>query len=318
MDETTPEISGGPLGDQPQALRWRRVHEVCGSARAAFAMVQAAHLQGPLLWIQPEAAVERPDPFGLARFIDPARVILTLTPREEDVFWAMEEALRSGAAPLVVAEAAARGPHAMADLTRSRRLQLAAEAGGALGVMLTSAASAARNSNAAETRWLAEPASGRQAGEDDAALKPVWRWRLLKNKRGGLGAWRVRWLKSEPWNALQSRPEPGVGPLKSARRGRGAQGAAEQTSAPGLSASHAASRDAFSNAGLQEAVQEAVQEARPQPVGMAARDGAREIGAGEIEVGDVGECWEPWRVGEQPSHLVVVAAEGRGRECVAA
>ena len=83
---------------------------------------------GTVLWIAPD-----PDawPPGLARFgLSPAQLVLVRAPREQDGLWAMEETLRCpavGAALLVTREL---------DLTAARRLQLAAEAGGVLGLLL--------------------------------------------------------------------------------------------------------------------------------------------------------------------------------------
>ena len=255
-----PLFAGGP-----PALADGRAHEVCGAAADAFAAFQAGLRGGPLIWILPPprsgwpaAGLERPDPYGLARFLDPGRLILVETRADEQVFWAMEEALRSAAAPCVIARTPARGPLAAADLTRGRRLQLAAEASGALGLLLLGGAaeeSAAPRSSAAETRWRAEPllsravspnlspvlqpcepppasasfasssfasssfasshpasspfagspppasvaASisertvwGRESWERPVWEAPSWEWRLLKNKRGPLGRWRLR------------------------------------------------------------------------------------------------------------------------------
>lgn len=194
---------------EPPALAPRRVHEVCGAAAAGFAAAQAGLRCGPLLWIlapdgEGRPARERPDAYGLTRFFDPGRLILVEPRRDQEVYWAMEEALRAGAASLVIAETPARGPLSAADLTRSRRLQLAAEAGGATGLLITRLR-AAENSNAAETRWRAEPAPCWGQSADmccdlpsasacASEPPPLWDWRLLKNKRGPLGRWRVRWL----------------------------------------------------------------------------------------------------------------------------
>lgn len=176
------------LGPAP-ALRSGRVHEVTGAAARAFAAAQAGLRAGPIVWITgpTRKGAARLDPYGAAAFFDPARLLLVEAKAPDDVFWAMEEALRSGAAPFVVAE-----PFQGADLTRSRRLQLAAEAGGSTG--LSTPPDDTLVANATETRWRAEPASD----FDDVEIlaggeRPVWRWELLKNKRGPLGDWRVGW-----------------------------------------------------------------------------------------------------------------------------
>jgi protein ImuA len=175
------DLDAPERGEGPPPLRPGRLHEVAGPAAPAFAALQAGLRRGPVIWVLPPRPAERPDGFGLAAFFDPARLILVEALQPLDVYWAMEEALRSGAAPLVVAE-----PTAPPGLTQSRRLQLAAEAGGGVGLLrLPESALAAHD--AAETRWRA---SGRAA---DPAGAPRWRWECRKNKRGPLGAWTLGW-----------------------------------------------------------------------------------------------------------------------------
>ena len=89
----------------------------------------------------------------------------------------MEEALRSAATPLVVAEL----PQAP-DLTASRRLQLAAGTGGGRGLCLIPEGRLCNN--AAETRWMCMPMPGLGSGGQH--------WEALKNKRGRLVTWRAR------------------------------------------------------------------------------------------------------------------------------
>jgi protein ImuA len=101
-----------------------RVHEVCGPARATLAAMILGESQGPVIWIGPGWLPERIYPAGLAELADPGRIIFARARRPEDLLWAMEEALRSGAAPLVLADLPA--PPA---LTPVRRLHLAAETG---------------------------------------------------------------------------------------------------------------------------------------------------------------------------------------------
>ena len=91
----------------------------------------------------------------------------------------MEEGLRSGACPLVIAETARP-----ADLTQSRRLQLAAEAGPATGLCLFSGSP---STNASESRWRCTPLPGGHA-----------EWSCLKDKRGRTGSWELRIAPAPP------------------------------------------------------------------------------------------------------------------------
>lgn len=162
----------------PDLVAPARVHEVTGDGRLTFALALAGGLAGPVLWVQDARGRDGLYAPGLAAFLDPARIVLARPTGPLPVLQATEEALRSGAVPLVVAELA-EAP----DLTASRRLQLAAGTGGGRGLCLVP--SGRLRTNAAETRWRAEPAPG----ADDARQ----RWEIMKNKRGRMGTWEVRW-----------------------------------------------------------------------------------------------------------------------------
>jgi protein ImuA len=134
------------------ALARGRVHEICGPARRSMAAFVMGRTEGPVLWLMPGWQAERPNPPGLAALADPGRMILALPRRPEDILWGMEEALRSGVVPLVIAEVPTPP-----GLTPMRRLQLATQAGvgqagggQALGLVLTPADGGAAG---AETRW---------------------------------------------------------------------------------------------------------------------------------------------------------------------
>lgn len=132
-----------------------RVHEICGPARVTLAALILGESQGPVIWISPGWLAERIYPAGLAELADPGRIIFARARRPEDLLWSMEEALRSGAAPIVLADLTA--PPA---LTPVRRLHLAAETGAEaarhagrlppLGVLLTPETGGAQG---VESRW---------------------------------------------------------------------------------------------------------------------------------------------------------------------
>ena len=162
---------------KPQDLRAGRVHEVCGNSALSFAAMAAGQRAGPVIWIEKESMPERLCPNGLAAFFEPGRLVVVRPADGKEALWCMEESLR--AAPSLVV--AALGTEA--DLTESRRLQLAAEAGQSVGLCLSSDATI---SNAAETRW-------RSTALPCARQNPSHQWELLKNKKGILGHWKVRW-----------------------------------------------------------------------------------------------------------------------------
>lgn len=173
-----------PLTGQPDLslIRPGRVHEATGPARRAFAAALAGRLAGPVLWIIERRGREMLCPQGLAPFLDPACLILARPAGAVALLQVAEEALRAGAAPLVVVELAGAP-----DLTQSRRLQLAAGAGGGRGLCLVP--EAGLRPNAAETRWHCVPLPGGPARQ---------RWELVKNKRGPLGMWEVDMMPAPP------------------------------------------------------------------------------------------------------------------------
>lgn len=159
-------------------LRKGRVHEVCGPGAYGFAFVQAAHTDATVFWIAERWRPERLNPLGVSAFSDPGKLLLATVRDQDEALAVAEDALRDGAAPLVVAE--------LGDppgLTAGRRLQLAAKAGAATGLCLIPEGG---GSNAAETRWHCAPLF-------DPADSTLQRWRLIKNKSGTLGVWDVRW-----------------------------------------------------------------------------------------------------------------------------
>lgn len=161
-------------------LRPARVHEAFGAGASAFCAIAAAQATGPVLWICEARLAGALHPEGLETFLDPARLLLARIGGQTDSLAVAEEALRDGAAPFVVIETTRP-----LDLREGRRLQLAARAGGATGLCLIPEG---MGSNAAETRWRAEPAFDREGLDSMLA-----RWEIAKNKEGTLGAWHVRW-----------------------------------------------------------------------------------------------------------------------------
>ena len=163
-----------------------RAHEATGAARAVFALLAARRLTGPVVWIRSAWAAERPMADGFHAFLDPARLVFARTARPADSLWAAEEALRSGAAPLVVADL----PEPP-SLLAVRRLHLAAEAGALqaadppLALLLTPGAGGAPG---IETRWRLDPAPGWNQGGD-----PRWRLARTRARMAPEASWQA-WL----------------------------------------------------------------------------------------------------------------------------
>ena len=88
-------------------LALTRLHECTGPARHSFALLLIGALRGPVLWIAPAWARDRLNPDGICPLTGaengPESLIFITPERREDLLWCMEEALRSGAAPLIIA-----------------------------------------------------------------------------------------------------------------------------------------------------------------------------------------------------------------------
>ena len=117
---------------------------------------------------------------GVVRFgIDPDRLILARVRRPADLLWLMEEGLRSNALAVVIGEGVT------ADLTASRRLQLAAEAGTTAALLLPPAAA---RSSTALTRWRVA-----SAPSFDGPFRPRWRIALERCRGGSPADWLLEW-----------------------------------------------------------------------------------------------------------------------------
>ena len=166
-----------PPSSPPLGLHPMRVHEAGGRGRRSFALFQAARHPGQLVWISPAHLPEQPLPAGLPMGVAD-RLHLLRPVGETDLLWCVEEALRSPAVALVIAE-----PQQPLSLTAGRRLQLAAEAGRTTGLLLIPEGG---GSAASETRWHCEPAPG-------LADSTLHHWHLRKNKQGTNGDWMLHW-----------------------------------------------------------------------------------------------------------------------------
>lgn len=158
---------------------------VDGAAAAGFAAGIAARLPGPVLW-----CLARPDLFapGLEQVgLPPGRLICVEAGSDRAALAAMEEGLRHGGLGAVVGEVARLG------MTASRRLHLAAKAGGSLCIALR--------------RWWRPEAAAAFGQQPNAAMT---RWRVSARPSPplpvpgiGRGRWRVELLRARGGEALE-------------------------------------------------------------------------------------------------------------------
>jgi protein ImuA len=188
-------------GPGPVALARGRLHEATGPARRVLAamLAGAAQAEGPVLWLRPAWRAERLCPQGLLPFADPGALVAAACPRAEDLPWAAEEALRSGAVALVVVELATPP-----DLRQVRRLHLAAaegvaraQAAGAVRAPLGLALAAEAVEGAlagVESRWRLAPLPpdpARPAQLWRGTALPCWRLDRVRARDAPPASWRL-------------------------------------------------------------------------------------------------------------------------------
>jgi protein ImuA len=145
-----------------------------------------------VLWCLQSQATDAGElyPPGLSHFgLDPAHILAVRAKHDTEVLWVMEEALRCQALAAVVGEVGA------ADLTASRRLQLAAETSGITALLLRPA-STGLDPSAATTRWriAASPSNPRGwAAELDEPGTVCWQANLFRCRGGAPGNWLMEW-----------------------------------------------------------------------------------------------------------------------------
>ncbi len=121
---------------------------------------------------------------GLAR----NRFVTVTLKQPAALLWTVEEALKSGALSLVIADADPRH----ASLTVTRRLALAARAGKSAGILVF--ASPHAGATASLTRWRAAAGPSRGPPYDrNAPGDPAWTIELMRARSGRPGLWNLEW-----------------------------------------------------------------------------------------------------------------------------
>jgi protein ImuA len=179
-----------------------------GSAFGFASMLAARACAGPepktTFWIEPEPAIW---PAGALRFGMRPETLVVVAAHGVDSLWAAEEALRCpavGAACLV-------HPKPL-DLPASRRLQLAAERGGGIGLVLVRPEALAQSS-AARTRWRISSAPGTGMRDYDLG-QAAWQLELAKAVGGRPDEWKLIWDQEDQVLLLHGAELAAVQPAK--------------------------------------------------------------------------------------------------------
>jgi len=139
---------------------------------------------GVCLWISVSRTLFSP---ALKTFgIEPDQIIFVNPPREKDVLWVMEEALKYKGLTAVIAEVREL------NFMQSRRLQLAVETSKVTGFVLRSDLRKL-GATTCMARWQIRPIPS-ELGEGLPGVGfPRWQVELLKVRNGKPGSWKVEW-----------------------------------------------------------------------------------------------------------------------------
>jgi protein ImuA len=182
-----PGLAGGILNEMVAASHGDRP-AAFGFLFALSALSLEAH-PGPAVFVAARRALcefGAPYGHGLAQLgLDVGRLILVDAASDREALWAIEETLRSEAAPAVVAGVVEKS----LDLTASRRLNLAAAAHATPLLLLRAAGTA---TSAAATRWRVAAAP---AGRDRFGAFAEERWHVMleRCRNGRPGQWLIEW-----------------------------------------------------------------------------------------------------------------------------
>lgn len=160
------------------------VHGVAGRAAYGFLVRLLGRRARRVLWVRPVGTADAVYPHGLkACGLDPAGLLLVTARTDAERLAAAEEGLRSGAVDAVVAEVGGRA----LTLTASRRLQLAAQAGGGFGFLLPGEEAARLPALSLASLWQIDPRPA------PWTVTARWRVDLARCRNGRTGTWEVDW-----------------------------------------------------------------------------------------------------------------------------
>jgi len=187
------EIEAGPT---PSG----RVAPHDGAALGFAATMLGRFTPGTILWCRQPSLGGDAIPYApaLAAWFDPARLLMVTVRREEDLFWAMEEGLRTPGIAAVLGETRA------ADPTAGRRLSLAAEKNGVPALLLRP--QPAPPQSVCTTRWRVASAPSYGAAR--------WQIELRRNRFGTpsseeMPSWLVEWNDETHHLAVVPQARPG-------------------------------------------------------------------------------------------------------------
>lgn len=173
-----------PVGAVHEFLPERPEDAASTSGFMAGLLASLMSCNGTVLWISSSRTLFPP---ALISFgIQPEQVIFIDTPKEKEVKWAMEEALKCGALAAVV------GEMRELDFTFSRRLQLAVEHSQVTGFVVRPQGRKL-NPTACVSRWKISSLPSEPVDDLPGVGFPQWKVELLRVRNGKPGTWEIKW-----------------------------------------------------------------------------------------------------------------------------
>jgi protein ImuA len=140
---------------------------------------------GASVWISSSGTIFPP---ALRYFgIDPDKIIFIELQKDQEILWAMEEALKCDGLAAVI------GDISELSFTASRRLQLAVEESRVTGFLLRSNPRSLATTSCV-TRWKITSLASEPAGAMPGIGFPRWNVELLKVKNGKPGNWQIEFV----------------------------------------------------------------------------------------------------------------------------
>lgn len=143
---------------------------------------------GVCVWV---SYTRRIYPPALKRFgVDPDRIIFIDVPREKDVLWVTEEALKCSGIAAVICETR------LLNFMESRRLQLAIEQSHVTGFIVRKDVRQI-TTTVCTARWTVKPLRSKPRPGMPGVGHPRWQVELLKVKNGHPGSWAIEWKNKQ-------------------------------------------------------------------------------------------------------------------------
>jgi Uncharacterized conserved protein len=178
-----------PIGSIHEFICMSREDAAASSGFISGLLSALMRHDGVCLWVSTSKMLFPPSvhSFGVEQ---PDHILFVRMNREDDVLWAMEEALKCSGIAAVIAEV-----HKF-DFVQSRRLQLAVEKSRVTGFVLRHHPRTI-DATACAARWRIRPlASNPEEGMPGVGF-PRWEVELIKVRNGNPGKWQVEWVSGE-------------------------------------------------------------------------------------------------------------------------